>query len=1145
MDDLDLGKTITGLVAGQKVFGRYTLKRILGRGGMGVVWLAEDNELSREVALKFLPESIAVDRGAIADLKRETRRALELTHPHIVRIYDFVSDVRYAAISMEYVAGESLAARRADQPDGHFEVADLEKWIRQLCEALEYAHTKARVVHRDLKPANLMLDAHGDLKITDFGISATLSDSRTRVSMITGTSGTPVYMSPQQMMGEKPAATDDIYSLGATLYELLTGKPPFYTGRIETQILNKIPPSVAARRAEDDVPGTAVPENWEAVIADCLAKEPAGRPPTARDVIRRLEHAVASRRESPAASAEPRPAAARRPASDAADVPPLNRPANPTPWKLLAAIGGAVALSLAYYLGIHAPAQKREEAARIEAARLAAARGGLIVRSSPVGAEVRVGAVAVEKTPFTLKDMRLGRYPVSARLAGYDDWSTNVEINENEFGELDITLQRSLGSAKIDSVPGGLRFLLKSAERTLEGTTPAVLPGLPTGEYELAVSRPGWPDRREKVVVERSRQAAASFSFVGGGIELDSTPAGATVFRDGAVLGRTPFHVPEMVPGPLALEIRLNGYRTAKVAVEVKPGETAKSMTVLAPEDRRLDFLAMDLVAIAAGEFTMGSPEDEPGRFADEGPPTRVKITRPFWISRTEITQAQWRTVMGKGLLEHLREALADDEKRLLTDGKELLTYREAWGRNASDNPELLCSNVADDQPMTFVSWLDAQAFARRLTERAKREGNLPAGYEYRLPTEAEWEYACRAGTTTALPSGPIVILGKHHSPSLSKLAWYGGNSSMGFSGRGFATTDWPEKESPGGLAGTRSVGSRDPNPWGLSDMLGNVAEWTYDTKDERYLGGKASDPLNFWGSDQRNRVIRGGSYFSEARFCRAAARQEGRPATRNMQVGFRVCLAPVIDEKFGRPVLPPARQERAAHLASILLLSELYRAPGLKFRVVAGELRLFGLAADGRRSFSPADIGKFASITLIDRKNDTTIRLFFTGSRRGEMIGVGRGIDAKDGNKVDESKLARSVTQVEKFREWLDDGLDDSAVSSVFGYVPQAFADRAEALAVLRDNLKAASVPEAKADNETMEWKPDPAKSETQLNRFDRLERVDLVETNDHFILIPMESKGGRAIGFNKSGLARARAIRDALVYLIVTSPPPPEASK
>ncbi len=293
----DFDATLVGLQPGQTAFGRYTLVRQLGRGGMGVVWLARDEKLEREVALKFLPEALAHDPVAINDLKRETRRALDLTHPHIVRIYDFIDDGHTAAVSMEYVDGASLTQRRLAQPAQVFSPAELQPWVEQLCEALEYAHIKAKVAHRDLKPANLMVDARGDLKVADFGISATLSETATRASQQVGSSGTPVYMSPQQMMGEKPAATDDLYALGATLYELLTGRPPFYSGNIFIQVQQKVPPSLAQRREDLGLTGLApIPAAWEEAIAACLAKEPEQRPATAREVRARLE-AKGKRRE--------------------------------------------------------------------------------------------------------------------------------------------------------------------------------------------------------------------------------------------------------------------------------------------------------------------------------------------------------------------------------------------------------------------------------------------------------------------------------------------------------------------------------------------------------------------------------------------------------------------------------------------------------------------------------------------------------------------------------------------------------------------------------------------------------------------------------------------------------------------------------
>ncbi len=283
-DDLALGMTIRGYAAGQRLFGRFVLKRILGRGGMGMVWLAWDERLEREVALKFLPDLLRSDAAALDDLKRETRRGLDLAHPHIVRVYDLVEDPNAAAIAMEFVDGQTLASMRVAKEQKLFEPAELAVWVRQLCEALDYAHHRAKLVHRDLKPANLMVNLQGDLKVTDFGIARSISDSVSRVTMDRGTSGTLLYMSPQQALGQKPAISDDVYAIGATLYELLTSKPPFHSGNIARQLEEVVPPKIADRRHELELAGGSIPIEWEETIAACLSKDPTVRPPGAMDV---------------------------------------------------------------------------------------------------------------------------------------------------------------------------------------------------------------------------------------------------------------------------------------------------------------------------------------------------------------------------------------------------------------------------------------------------------------------------------------------------------------------------------------------------------------------------------------------------------------------------------------------------------------------------------------------------------------------------------------------------------------------------------------------------------------------------------------------------------------------------------------------
>ena len=275
--------------SGHKVFGRYTLKKVLGRGGMGIVWLARDEELERDVALKFLPDVVVTDKALLGDLKRETKRSLELTHKNIVRIYDFVQGNNSACISMEYIDGDTLSNLRAAKAQKVFQPEEIATWTGQLCDALDYAHNHARIIHRDLKPANLMVNQKGDLKVSDFGIARSLGDSMSKLTMASGTSGTLVYMSPQQFDGERGTHLDDIYSLGATLYDLLTSKPPFYSGNLDKQIHERTAPSMTERRKEFNIEPALVPPVWETAVAACLAKDPAKRPQSATEVAERLQ----------------------------------------------------------------------------------------------------------------------------------------------------------------------------------------------------------------------------------------------------------------------------------------------------------------------------------------------------------------------------------------------------------------------------------------------------------------------------------------------------------------------------------------------------------------------------------------------------------------------------------------------------------------------------------------------------------------------------------------------------------------------------------------------------------------------------------------------------------------------------------------
>ncbi len=274
-DDLASGFLVGG--------GRFSLLRELARGGMGVVWLAHDERLMSSVALKFLSESVRANPVALNDLRQETKKCRLLSHPNIIRIYDlYEAPDETAFISMEYVDGPSLWALRSQQAGGFFSWDYLKPIVKQLCEALDYAHGE-NVVHRDLKPANMLLDERQRLRLADFGIAARVFESSSSETDLHRVSGTVSYMSPQQIDGLAARVTDDIYALGATLYDLLSGQPPFFQNDIAYQVRNVLATPLSERLSDLEVDND-VPSAVAALIMACLSKDPDKRPQSARAV---------------------------------------------------------------------------------------------------------------------------------------------------------------------------------------------------------------------------------------------------------------------------------------------------------------------------------------------------------------------------------------------------------------------------------------------------------------------------------------------------------------------------------------------------------------------------------------------------------------------------------------------------------------------------------------------------------------------------------------------------------------------------------------------------------------------------------------------------------------------------------------------
>ena len=269
-DTINDAKTMQGGGTGTVLAGRYRVLRQLGQGGMGSVWLAEDAQLDgKPFAIKMLPSILVSNKRAYRQLKDEALVAMQLVHPNIVQIRAFEENNGNPFLVMDYIDGQTLDDYLAEK--GKLGEEETTRVLRPIAAALDYAHGKG-VVHRDVKPGNVMVDRSGTPYILDFGIAREIQETMTRV---TGklSSGTLLYMSPEQLNGDAPKKEQDVYSFAAMVYECFKGEPPFVRGAIEDQIRNKTPEPLG--------PHIAI----SGLVMQGLAKRPEDRPKTCAAVL--------------------------------------------------------------------------------------------------------------------------------------------------------------------------------------------------------------------------------------------------------------------------------------------------------------------------------------------------------------------------------------------------------------------------------------------------------------------------------------------------------------------------------------------------------------------------------------------------------------------------------------------------------------------------------------------------------------------------------------------------------------------------------------------------------------------------------------------------------------------------------------------
>jgi formylglycine-generating enzyme required for sulfatase activity/serine/threonine protein kinase len=704
---------------------------------------------------------------------------------------------------------------KSARPAGFFEVEDIAKWVFQLCDAMDYAH-RQNVVHRDIKPANLMVNEHGDLKVGDFGIGRTVADTVNRLTR--NSAGTPPFMSPQQTMGERALPTDDIYSIGATVYDLLTGDPPFFRGAIREQALVKVAPSMTDRRKELGRIGKPIPREWEIAVGAALSKESNQRPATGAQLRAMFEGKPAGLSESLAS----RPRASK--------------------WPIAAAVGiVGFALAGAAFWEWHSRVVAPPPAATRAPAPIAPPTTVPVpvpnpAPSAPVqppsaanpapSAPVQPPPPAPEKSPLdklvdSAQVTRDEGSLLSSALAGQrGDFERSLAdrlVNQHALTPADWRQYTSLVGPANENI-GKLRPLLAGGiirEKEF-GWLAAALAGT-YGETERLMA-----DRLINVRDFSPDQWRAQTNLYPPAVRDPNVEKVKQMFVSGLILASEDDWLRASLAGKngdaektLANQLVAQKAITpaqwrAKTALAYPPGDASFANPAAWPPVVDLplsDTVTVRLLRVDPGTFMRGTADDEIGRRANEPHPEKIAVKNPFYLGAFEVTQAQYTAV---------------------------ITRNPSYWRGHGD------------WPIDQVDWSalsGSNGFLVRLNRVvSKRYGGAMVAD---LPTEDEWEYACRAGTESSFYDGHK-ISDVARDDNLDALANYNGSSS----------------------GSPQSVGSYAPNAWGFYDMLGNVSEWCSD------------------------RYIRGGSWESNAAGCRVGWRtQYGESAAPSNQVGFRLVL--------------------------------------------------------------------------------------------------------------------------------------------------------------------------------------------------------------------------------------------------------------
>ena len=722
--------------------GQYILLEKLGAGGMGQVYKAYHPGMERVVAIKVILAKGKIDEESVRRFEREVKAAAKLSHPNIITVYDAGNANGRHFMVMELVKGKDLNV--IVQQRGGLGVAETINYIKQVARGLAFAHENG-VIHRDIKPANLFLDIKGNVKILDMGLAKISNkENEETLSMLTGTTaimGTVDFMSPEQGTSSRDVdGRSDIYSLGATLFYLLTKKVMYEGDTAFAKVIahSESPiPSLKAIRPN-------VSDNLDLIYTKMVAKQVEDRYQNMLELIQEL---------------------------DAIE-------------KGSASTGNLTELSTINSL--------RDEFGEMDVSRVSSKK---VVQPSKSNKTVKK------------KDYKFALIATGIGVVLIGIVALAFILGRSSNSQNQVALKSNVANGKAEVL---------------------------TSNDPIENQRNG---QREEFFGQELKISTNNGSFE----NINSIAA----MKDNSGKTTPPIRVPKSTapkPNPVAI-MPLPSNLLVAPFTEIKAKESQKEVakSLQKEVEEKVDLgngVSLDMVLIPAGKFMMGSRMQELERQQNENKHLAT-ISKPFFLSKFEVSQDQWQMVMGNN-------------------------------PSFLKNPKYPCSNV---------SWEDCQEFIKKLN------ANTKGGY--RLPTEAEWEFACKSGTDTDYYFGETLIM----------------------SDANYLTN----------TVGTlKPVGSYKPNAFGLYDMHGNVAEFCNDWLAD-YSNQPAIDPQG--PSSGLNRVIRGGSFNYPMYNVRSSRRYPVLPIYKNYDIGFR--LARTVDVKAAiAPTIPKPDPVELMPVSGNLLVS-------------------------------------------------------------------------------------------------------------------------------------------------------------------------------------------------------------------------------